>query len=128
VINEGLSEIIGPFPVPSPRDKRERNDDPGQKKKRPPVLSTSIQSRDLHRSIVIGGQSIILTTLRLNRSNWVETVRGFGRLFKHAAGRSSSLVDAATRRSRRWFQGKAAARTAFVQATGSTPSPKQTFP
>jgi hypothetical protein len=30
------------------------------------------------------------------------------------AGRSSSLVDAAARRSRRWFQGKAAARTAFV--------------
>ncbi len=50
----------------------------------------------------------------LNRSNWVETVRGFGRLFKQAAGRPSSLVDAAARRSRRWFQGKAAARTAFV--------------
>ena len=33
VINEGLSEIIGPFPVPSPRDKRERNDDPGQKRR-----------------------------------------------------------------------------------------------
>ena len=29
-------------------------------------------------------------------------------------GRPSSLVDAAARRSRRWFQGKAAARTAFV--------------
>jgi hypothetical protein len=49
-----------------------------------------------------------------NRSNWVETVRGFGQLFKQAAGRPSSLVDAATRRSRCWFQGKAAARTAFV--------------
>ncbi len=49
-----------------------------------------------------------------HRSNWVETVRGFGRLFKQAAGRSSSLVDAAARRSRRWLQGKAAARTAFV--------------
>jgi hypothetical protein len=35
-------------------------------------------------------------------------------MFKHAAGRSGSLVDAAARRSRRWFQGKAAARTAFV--------------
>jgi hypothetical protein len=48
----------------------------------------------------------ILERLGLNRSNWVETVRGFGRLFKQAAGRSSSLVDAAARRSRRWFQGK----------------------
>jgi hypothetical protein len=56
----------------------------------------------------------IVERLGLNRSNWVETVRGFGRLFKRAAGRSSSLVDAAARRSRRWFQGKAAARTAFV--------------
>ncbi|MGO9464163.1 MAG: hypothetical protein ACLQVF_08400, partial [Isosphaeraceae bacterium] len=26
------------------------------------------------------------------KSNWVETVRGFGRLFQQAAGRSSSLV------------------------------------
>jgi hypothetical protein len=52
--------------------------------------------------------------LGLNRLNWVETVRGFGRLFKQAAGRSSSLVDVAARRSRRWFQGQAAARTAFV--------------
>ncbi len=33
VTNEGVSEIIGPFPVPSPRDKRERNDDPGQKRR-----------------------------------------------------------------------------------------------
>jgi hypothetical protein len=56
----------------------------------------------------------IVDRLGINRSNWVETVRGFGRLFKQAAGRPSSLVDAAARRSRRWFQGKTAARTAFV--------------
>jgi hypothetical protein len=62
--------------------------------------------------------------LGLNRSNWVETVRGFGRLFKQAAGRPSSLVDAAARRSRHWFQGKAAARIAFVWAAGSTASRK----
>ena len=37
----------------------------------------------------------IVERLGLNQSNWVETVRGFGRLFKQAAGRSSSLVDAA---------------------------------
>src|SRR5208282_1396478 len=60
----------------------------------------------------------IVERLGLNRSNWAETVRGFGRLFKQAAGRSSSLVDAAARRSRRWFQGKAAARTAFVSVQG----------
>jgi REP element-mobilizing transposase RayT len=56
----------------------------------------------------------IMERLGVNRSNWVDTVRGFGRLFKQAAGRSSSLVDGAARRSRRWFQGKAGARTAFV--------------
>jgi hypothetical protein len=56
----------------------------------------------------------IVERLGLNRSNWVETVRGFGRLFKQAAGRSDSLVDAAARRSRCWFHGKVAARTAFV--------------
>jgi len=56
----------------------------------------------------------ILDRLGLNRSNWVETVRGFGRLFKQAAGRSSSLVDAAARCWRCRFQGKAAARAAFV--------------
>jgi hypothetical protein len=56
----------------------------------------------------------IMDRLGLNLSNWVDTVRGFGRLFKQAAGRPSSLVDAAARRSRRWFQGQAAARTAFV--------------
>jgi hypothetical protein len=56
----------------------------------------------------------IMERLGLNRSNWVETVRGFGRLFKRAAGRSSSLVDAAACRWRRWFQGKAAARNAFA--------------
>jgi REP element-mobilizing transposase RayT len=56
----------------------------------------------------------IVERLGINRSNWVETVRGFGRLFKQAAGRPNSLVDAATRRSRHWFQGKAAARSAFV--------------
>jgi len=35
-------------------------------------------------------------------------------MFKQAAGQSSSLIDAAARCSPRWFQDKAAARTAFV--------------
>ena len=47
----------------------------------------------------------IVERLGVNQSNWVETVRGFGRLFKRA-GQSSLLVDAAARCSRRWFQGK----------------------
>ena len=56
----------------------------------------------------------ILDRLGVDRSNWVYTVREFGRIFKQAAGRASSLVRAAPRCSRRWFQGKAAARVAFL--------------
>ena len=56
----------------------------------------------------------ILDRLGVDRSNWVDTVRDFGRMFKQAAGRASSLVQAAPRCSRRWFQGKAAAQVAFL--------------
>jgi hypothetical protein len=56
----------------------------------------------------------ILDRLGVDRSNWVNTVRDFGRMFKQAAGRASSLVSAAPGCSRRWFQGKAAAQVAFV--------------
>ena len=56
----------------------------------------------------------ILDRLGVDRSNWVETVRKFGRMFKQAAGRVRSLVHAAQRCSRQWFQGKAAARAAFL--------------
>jgi integrase/recombinase XerD len=51
-MNEGLSEIIGLFPVPSPRDKRERNDDPGQKRRghrysaHPPNHTIPVDYRD----------------------------------------------------------------------------------
>jgi hypothetical protein len=55
-----------------------------------------------------------LTNLPVRSVALIQGPAGFGRLFKQATGRSSSLVDAAARRSRRWFQGKAAARTAFV--------------
>jgi hypothetical protein len=73
--------------------------------------------RELHadkRGAIPDHLAPIVDRLGINRSNWVEMVRGFGRLFKQAAGRPGSLVDAAARRSRRWFQGKVAARTAFV--------------
>jgi hypothetical protein len=35
-------------------------------------------------------------------------------MFKQAAGRATSLVRAAPRCSRQWFQGKAAAQAAFL--------------
>jgi hypothetical protein len=56
----------------------------------------------------------ILDRLGVDRTNWVQTVRDFGRMFKQAAGRASSLMQAAPRCSRRWFQGKAAAQVAFL--------------
>jgi hypothetical protein len=37
----------------------------------------------------------ILDRLGLDRSNWVKTVREFGRMFKQAAGHASSLARAA---------------------------------
>ena len=55
----------------------------------------------------------ILDRLGVDRSNWVQTVRDFGRMFKQAAGRATSLVSAAPRCSRCWFQGKAAVQVAF---------------
>ena len=75
---------------------------------------TGRQLRADKRGAIPDHLACVLDRLRLNRSNWVETVRGFGRLFKQAAGRSTSLADAAARCSRRWFQGKAAASAAFV--------------
>ena len=50
----------------------------------------------------------------LHRSNCVHKVRDFGLMFRQPAGRTSSLASAAPRCSRRWCQGKAAARVAFV--------------
>ncbi len=56
----------------------------------------------------------ILDRLGLDGSNWVQTARDFGRMFKQAAGRWSSLARAAPRCSRRWFHGRAAAQLAFL--------------
>ena len=56
----------------------------------------------------------ILDRLGVDRSNCVHRVREFGRMFKQAAGRASSLAHAAPRCSRCWFEGKAAAQLAFM--------------
>ena len=61
----------------------------------------------------------ILDRLGVDRSNWVDTVRDFGQMFKQAAEVPSEvrLPGLHARKplcSRRWFQGKAAARVAFV--------------
>lgn len=56
----------------------------------------------------------ILERLRLSSETWVETVLGFGRWFRLAAGRVDSLAAEATRRGRRWLQGVSHSRTAFA--------------
>ena len=61
MINEGLSEINLAFPVPAPRDNRERNDDQDQ---RVEATGTSAVCKPrLPSIIVIGSRSIIVTTL-----------------------------------------------------------------
>jgi REP element-mobilizing transposase RayT len=70
--------------------------------------------REEKRGAIPDNLAPILDRLGLDQSNWVKTVLEFGRMFKQAAGRASSLARAAPGCSRRWFQGKAAARAAFV--------------
>jgi hypothetical protein len=68
------------------------------------LMSCSWTGREFHadkHGVVPHHLAPIMERLARNRSNCVETVRGFGRLFKQAAGRSSSLIDAEVRRSRR---------------------------
>jgi hypothetical protein len=72
----------------------------------PPRLAEFLARRQHKRGAIPDHLAPIVERLGLTRSNWLETLRGFGRLFKQAAGRSSSLIDAAARRSRRWFQAR----------------------
>ena len=61
MINEGLSEINGAFPVPPPRESRERNDNPELREE---AIGISAVCKPQHPSIiVIGSRSIIVTTL-----------------------------------------------------------------
>jgi hypothetical protein len=63
VIDEGLSEIVGPFPVPPPKEIRENETTIRDRREE----ATDIQ--DIHPTtrfpsiVVIGGQSMILTAL-----------------------------------------------------------------
>ena len=62
VINEGLSEIHGAFPVPPPRESRERNDNPESREEA--TGTSAVCKPRLPSIIVIGSRSIIVTTLR----------------------------------------------------------------
>jgi hypothetical protein len=61
VINDGLSEINGAFPVPPPRKSRERNDNP---ESREAATGVSVVCKQrLPSIIVIGSRSINVTSL-----------------------------------------------------------------
>jgi len=55
----------------------------------------------------------ILRRLQVNTDVWVDTIERFGRSFRRAAGRVSSLAAFAAARGKRWFQGMAASKLAF---------------
>src|SRR5208283_4925686 len=57
--NEGLSEIDGPFPVPPPRDNRERNDNQEQREE---ATGTSAVCKPLLPSIIVIGSRPIMTS------------------------------------------------------------------
>ena len=67
MINEGLSEINGPFPVPPPRDNRERNDD--QEQREEATGTSAVCKPRLPSIIAIGTRSIIVTTLTAGKSH-----------------------------------------------------------
>jgi hypothetical protein len=64
VINEGLNEIDGAFPVPPPGDNRERNDDQDQREEA--AGTWAVCKSRLPSIIVIECRSIIVTTVSLN--------------------------------------------------------------
>ena len=84
-------------PVEAPRRLRVRASDQGFCRSRSIIITCcSIDwpgTRADKRGAIPEHLAPIVKRLGLNQSNWVETVRDFGRLFKQAAGRSSLLVD-----------------------------------
>jgi len=55
----------------------------------------------------------ILERLQVNADAWVDTVDRFGRMFRRAVGRVSSLAALAAHRGKCWFQGLTASKLAF---------------
>jgi len=55
----------------------------------------------------------ILERLQINADAWVDTVERFGRMFRRAVGRASSLAALAAHRGKCWYQGVTASKLAF---------------
>ena len=73
MINEGLSEINGAFPVPPPGDKRGWNDDQDQREEA--TGTWAVCKPRLPSIIVIGSRSIIVTTLMPESATFRELIQ-----------------------------------------------------
>ena len=55
----------------------------------------------------------LLKRLHVVGDAWLDQVQHFGRWFRRAVGRATTLADAAAQRGRRWLHGIARSRQAF---------------
>ena len=74
---------------------------------------TGRQIRTGKRGAIPAALLPILERLRINAEAWVDTIEQFGRKFRRAIGRVSSMAAFAGARGKYWFQGVSASRSAF---------------
>ncbi len=73
--------------------------------------------RQIHRDkrgSIPSDRAPIVQRLGIHPDQWLHLVSHYGKLFRGAAGRPSSLQEEATRREKRWLQGSASARQVFA--------------
>lgn len=75
---------------------------------------TGRQLRCDKRGAIPADLAPILSRLGIASENWLECVSSFGRWFHRAAGRADRILSQAARAGRRWLQGIAPAREAFL--------------
>ena len=74
-------------------------------------------TRSDKRDVIDADLAPMLQRIGANSGAWLETVSCFGAKFRLAAGLAANLRNFADRLCRRWFQGAAAACTAFGSST-----------
>jgi REP element-mobilizing transposase RayT len=75
---------------------------------------TGRQIRRDKRAAIPADLAPILERLHVAGDAWVDQVQHFGRWFRRAVGRASTLSEAASQRGRQWLQGISKSRTAFT--------------
>ena len=74
---------------------------------------TGRQVRADKRGSIPGELVPILERLQVNADAWIDTIEQFGRTFRRAIGRVSSMAALARSRGKCWFQGLTASKLAF---------------